>query len=194
MFKSSKRLSQSLILLTSSMIIIFGCSLNFLTPSVRILSKVLKFTSNNAFTVLKEVRVSDPEIKDGKKVNFIIRESGRNYFFGTDPYSYFVKYFSSQLDDSKEPVIIANNVGNFAVTSVKLIFTVKRDSFVNVTVYNLRGEVIRILKNEVMKAGKYVEAWDGRNPSGREVAAGIYFIHVTTSEYGVTKKTLFVKQ
>lgn len=140
------------------------------------------------------IPIIDPEIREGKQVNFIIRDSNRNFFYSgtTVPYSYFMRNFAVQAEEDSEPVIIANNVGDFRQVPVRVIYTVARDSFVNVTVYNLRGEIIRKLRNERLDAGKYVESWDARNDAGREVAKGLYFIHVSTLDYSVTKKTLFV--
>ena len=140
------------------------------------------------------IPISDPEIKEGKQVRFIIVPDGHPYYYASSvPFAYSVKYYAQQ-SDAKEPVIITRNVGNIAETPTHLIYTLKRNSFVNVTVYNLRGEVIRVLRNDVLLAGKHVDVWDGKNAAGMETAPGLYFIHINCNEYGATKKVLFIKR
>lgn len=140
------------------------------------------------------IPIADPEIKEGKEVRFIIVPDGHPYYYAASvPFSYSVKYYAQQ-SDAKEPVIITRNVGNIAETPTHLIYTLKRNSFVNVTVYNLRGEVINVLRNEVLNAGKHVDVWDGKNEAGQETAPGLYFIHINCNEYGATKKVLFIKR
>ncbi len=140
-----------------------------------------------------KIPIFDPEIKEGKQVQFVISDSGQIFYYPGDiPFSYFVKNFASQPDNPNQPVIIANNVGDFTVKPVRLIYTLPRDGFVNVTVYNLRGEIIRKLRNERLMAGKYIESWDAKNDAGMVVSKGLYFMHISTADYSVTKKTLFV--
>ncbi len=59
------------------------------------------------------IPVTDPEIKEGKQVNFIIvADKHKFYYSSTIPYSYFVKYYAAQKQEGEEPVIILNNVGD----------------------------------------------------------------------------------
>lgn len=140
------------------------------------------------------IPITDPEIKAGKKLNFIIvADNHKFYYSGNIPYSYFVKYYTVQKQEGEEPVIILNNVGDFSKTPVRIIYTLYNASFVNITVYNLRGEIIRILKSETMPVGKHIEVWDGKNDYGKDVAPGLYFILVHTNEYGAVRKILYVK-
>jgi len=46
---------------------------------------------------------------------------------------------------------------------------------VRLAIYNLRGELVRELLNRRLPADRYLVRWDGRNDTGREAAAGIYF-------------------
>jgi len=141
------------------------------------------------------ILVTDPEIGEGKQLNFIIVADGHTFYYsGTIPYSYFIKEYASQPEEGKEPITILNNVGDVTVKPVRIIYTLYRSSFVNVTVYNLRGEVIRILRNETLGIGRHTDMWDGKNEYGKEVSPGLYFIYVTTSEYGGIRKILFVKE
>jgi len=145
---------------------------------------------------IAKIPVSDPEIRDGKQVNFIIVADGRKFFYssGSIPYSYFVKQYASQPQETDKPVLIANNVGDFGQKPARLVYTLTRNGFVNISVYDIRGAVIRGVKNQATDAGRYVDQWDGRNDSGDDVAEGLYFIHIETPEFGVTFKLLLVRR
>ncbi len=141
------------------------------------------------------IPVLDPEIKAGAEVRFIIKADGdNNYYSGTLPFSYFVSNYKSQPPDGDECNIILNNVGDLRDTPARVIYCLYRASFVNITVFNLRGEIIKVLKNEMMGIGKYYESWSGNNDNGFEVSAGLYFVVINTAENRVMKKILFVKR
>ena len=70
------------------------------------------------------------------------------------------------------------------VTSIR--YALAEESRVTLTVYNLRGQVVAILKNGVVGAGSHTEYW---HTGGNEpVASGVYFytIEVTGLETGET--------
>ncbi len=45
-------------------------------------------------------------------------------------------------------------------------------------IFDLSGNLVRILQRGRQAAGSYTTAWDGTNQSGRIVARGMYFIRV----------------
>ena len=48
-------------------------------------------------------------------------------------------------------------------------------SQVELSIFTLLGQRIRLLVNELQAAGKYQVTWDGKNDRGEQVASGIYF-------------------
>ena len=48
------------------------------------------------------------------------------------------------------------------------------ESKVKICIYNLLGQKVRTLVDEVQKAGYHEVIWDGRDEFGREVASGVY--------------------
>jgi flagellar hook assembly protein FlgD len=47
-----------------------------------------------------------------------------------------------------------------------------------VAVYDLRGELVRVLHDGPVAAGTHRHEWDGRDRSGSEVASGVYLIQI----------------
>ncbi|MGA2667964.1 MAG: T9SS type A sorting domain-containing protein [Ignavibacteria bacterium] len=59
---------------------------------------------------------------------------------------------------------------------------------VRLTIYDLLGRKVAILVNQKMQPGEYEFAWDGTN-----YPSGVYFYHLTTNDYTVTKKMVLIK-
>jgi hypothetical protein len=60
-------------------------------------------------------------------------------------------------------------------------------------IYNVLGQVVRILVDEPREGGHYQVIWDGRDSEGSEVSSGIYFYAVQAGEYRETKKMTLMK-
>ena len=69
---------------------------------------------------------------------------------------------------------------------------------VTLTIYNMRGVIVRALKLGHKAAGMYTNRsraihWDGRNMFGEKVATGVYFYTLKAGEFSATRKLLIVK-
>ena len=69
---------------------------------------------------------------------------------------------------------------------------------VTVTIYDIRGEMVRALTLGPQPAGVYetrgrAAYWDGRNTIGEPVASGLYFYTLTAGEFTTTRKLLIAK-
>ena len=72
-------------------------------------------------------------------------------------------------------------------------FSLPRKGKVELSIYNLLGQRVRVLMVESKPAGMYSAVWDGRDANGREVASGIYFYRLRAGENLATKKMLLLK-
>ncbi len=64
---------------------------------------------------------------------------------------------------------------------------------VQLTVYNILGQKVKVVVNEVQEAGHRSAAWDGKDDAGKEVASGIYFYKLQTGSFEKTKKMVLLK-
>lgn len=64
---------------------------------------------------------------------------------------------------------------------------------VKLSVYNVRGQRVRILVNEFQAAGHNSVIWDGKNEDGHEVASGIYFYRLDAGTFTDTKSMVLLK-
>jgi hypothetical protein len=83
------------------------------------------------------------------------------------------------------------------VTQIK--YALPNESFVALKVYNVLGQEIITLVNQVQKAGYMTVTWDGRNNLGHTVGSGIYFYRIEAmpadrgDAFVQVKKMLFLK-
>ncbi len=76
-------------------------------------------------------------------------------------------------------------------TSIR--FDLKEKGFVSLRVYDASGRMIRVLARGERAAGRYVEAWDGRDEAGRNVASGVYFCRLEAGTFTSAKKMLLLR-
>jgi len=62
----------------------------------------------------------------------------------------------------------------------------------NLSVFNLLGQKVTTLVDEVQGAGDYSVTWDGR-AGGEEVASGVYFYRLTRGNSDQSRKMIFIK-
>jgi len=70
-----------------------------------------------------------------------------------------------------------------------------REEGVNVelNVYNIRGQLVRALVNEVKKPGHYAVQWNGHNEKGEVASSGVYFYRIKAGDYVATRKMVLLK-
>ncbi len=79
--------------------------------------------------------------------------------------------------------LLQNRPNPFGVGGTTISFNVKRSTLnVSLKVYDLGGRLVRTLVNEARDPGCHMVSWDGRDSSGREVAAGVYFCRLSATD------------
>jgi len=77
--------------------------------------------------------------------------------------------------------------------STEIRFDLPAEGKVELAIYNLMGQNIRTLYTDNMTPGYHAIIWNGTNDMGSQVATGMYFYSIQTSEFHATKKMLFLK-
>jgi hypothetical protein len=62
-----------------------------------------------------------------------------------------------------------------------------------ITIYNVRGQVVRTLVDQPMERGRYERIWDGRDDSGSPAAAGVYFMSLIVDGKAERQKTMLLR-
>ena len=88
---------------------------------------------------------------------------------------------------------LSDNYPNPFNPSTTIEFSVAEPSFVNLSVFDASGRLVKTLVSESKAADSYSVSWDGTNDSGVSVSAGMYLYKVDAGSFVETKKMLLVK-
>jgi hypothetical protein len=73
-------------------------------------------------------------------------------------------------------------------------YNLPQPSTVNLRIYDMAGRLVRTLvRGDVVDAGRQEVIWRGRDDSGRQVAAGVYFYKLDAGSFSETKRMTLVK-
>jgi flagellar hook assembly protein FlgD len=64
---------------------------------------------------------------------------------------------------------------------------------VTISVYNILGQKVRTLVNEVKSSGAHAAIWNGDDDSGTPVSSGIYLYRIETDDRIIAKKMLLLR-
>ena len=73
-------------------------------------------------------------------------------------------------------------------------FSVTQTSpFVNLEIYNIKGQKVKTLINDILPPGNHSVVWNGKNDNNENVSSGIYFYRITAGNFTDTKKCVILK-
>lgn len=71
-------------------------------------------------------------------------------------------------------------------------FELPQPEHVKLTIYNIKGQVVKVLADGYYPAGLSRVHWDGSSSKGYNVAAGVYFYRIETKQFTETRKMLLL--
>lgn len=77
--------------------------------------------------------------------------------------------------------------------STTINYTLERQAFVNITIYDISGRIVRTLLNAEQSAGVNSVIWNGRGNEGQNLDSGNYFITINTRDASQSAKILLLK-
>ncbi len=92
-----------------------------------------------------------------------------------------------------EEYYLGQNFPNPFNPTTSIEYALPSRSQVTISVYNLLGQKISTIVDEVKSPGAHSAVWDGRDSDGNEVASGIYFYQIRAGDFVESKKMLLLK-
>jgi flagellar hook assembly protein FlgD len=77
--------------------------------------------------------------------------------------------------------------------STEIAFSLEQSSTINLTIFNVLGQKVKVLAEGSKQAGTHTLSWDGRDEMGAAVSTGLYFYKLTDGNNSVTKKMALMK-
>ena len=102
---------------------------------------------------------------------------------------------TSESDNTITPAVTAlkGNYPNPFNPETTISFDLAKDSFVNIEIFNIKGQKVKTLISEQYKAGNHNVIWNGIDDNGRNVSSGVYFYKMSTENYNSINKMILMK-
>jgi photosystem II stability/assembly factor-like uncharacterized protein len=88
---------------------------------------------------------------------------------------------------------LKQNYPNPFNNSTRITYESTKQGRVILKIFNLQGQLVKKLVDELQKAGIHYVNWDGRSNSGKEVTSGVYIYSIESDQKIHTKKMLYLR-
>jgi hypothetical protein len=88
---------------------------------------------------------------------------------------------------------LAQNYPNPFNPSTTISFQTEKDGTASLSVYNLKGQLVRVLSGGFASKGNHSVVWDGRDDNGHAVSSGVYLYRLQTQGGMITRRMLLIK-
>lgn len=112
-----------------------------------------------------------------------------------DIYVWFNGIPNSDITEDEVPKAnkLSQNFPNPFNPTTTIKFDVRAKGHVSLKIYNVAGQLVKTMVNEVMDAGSYSKEWTGTNNAGVKVASGVYFYSFEAENFKATKKMVLLR-
>jgi hypothetical protein len=104
-----------------------------------------------------------------------------------------IEYDPTAVNDLPGILQVRGAVPNPFNPSTEICFSIAEANFVEVTIYDSSGRVVREIGGQEMVAGDQSVTWDGRNDNGTLLASGVYYARVSAGTMSQTTKLVLAK-
>lgn len=88
---------------------------------------------------------------------------------------------------------LAQNYPNPFNPSTEISFSMDVASDVNLTIYNMLGQKVKVLENALLAAGTHSYTWNGQDELGQKVSTGVYLYTLSDGTQTISKKMALMK-
>jgi Secretion system C-terminal sorting domain len=162
-------------------------------------STVLSADTTTSIEWIRLIIVDTLHIEEGDSVAIILDAGNTSGPQLIDSYSYFdlvevkkigeiVVKVNNNSDLLPKEFKLFQNFPNPFNPSTQISFSIPKDDHVNLSIYDVLGTEVAILKNGYLTAGNYSFSFDASN-----LKSGIYFYTIKSDNFNETKKMLMMK-
>ena len=122
-------------------------------------------------------------------------EPGRTYWYrigAVDRDGEFLSTVQSVTTPHRD-VELQQNYPNPFNPSTRIDYYLPRETLVTMSIYDVRGALVRTLVDEPVGVGHHSLVWEGKDNNGNRVGSGVYFYRLRAGKKVITKKLVVVK-
>jgi hypothetical protein len=146
-----------------------------------------EYNSRSPEKVLKGYQVYNDKAKvfEAKKLDLRTKEMYYMVSFGND----------GSFENEVVPFVtsLGNNYPNPFNPSTTISYSLGEAGTVKLSIYNIKGQLVKTLVNEEKEPGRYNVVWSGEDNHTGKVASGVYFYRMETKAGHEIKKMLLLK-
>jgi hypothetical protein len=107
-------------------------------------------------------------------------------------------YIFNEIPISDETIIkpkitkLTNYPNPFNPSTV-ISFDNTQEQFINLSIFNLKGQLVKTLLDQPVSAGNHRINWDGKNNRNQNTGSGIYFVRLKSEKTTLTHKIIMIK-
>ncbi|MBW6515457.1 MAG: T9SS type A sorting domain-containing protein [Candidatus Cloacimonetes bacterium] len=124
-------------------------------------------------------------------IEFLDPDTARIHFLFFD----YQDYQSNDEDNLAHPVqnrLYSNYPNPFnPITTIR--FNLLQTEKVTLSIYNIKGQLVNTLVDDIMTIGEHQVSWDGTDSNNRVVGSGVYFYILTTEDHSEIRKMVLIK-
>ena len=164
------------------------------------------WSPNGAKILFESRRDGDREIyvvdADGSNLQKLTNNPAKDTFARWNPQFFFLAVEPQEkklvtLGEVKNTMLLQNYPNPFN-PETWFPYYLSKDASITMRIYNMSGELVRLLAIGEQPAGAYVNRdravhWDGRDRLGQRVASGVYFYELQANEFSQTHRMVLMK-
>ncbi len=190
----------------------FGAEINVdsddVTENVNVIAKYIKIGDSNCnITGLEGIdfeNLTDEDIQKLKDLGYVVEiiESAdgttmvklmmTDVTFSGDP-TEDDDEAAKENPDLPEGYTLSQNYPNPFNPTTTISYSLPKSEHVTIDIYNINGQVVRSLVDQVMSAGTHTIEWDATSDGGTKVATGMYLYRFNAGDISETKKMTLMK-
>ncbi len=96
-------------------------------------------------------------------------------------------------NDVSKPVFDVSNYPNPFNPETTISFNLKNSGDVKLSVYNIKGQLVKTLVEDHLDSGNHSIVWHGKDNNSTDVSSGVYFYRLISDTTSITKKMILLK-
>lgn len=108
-----------------------------------------------------------------------------------------ITYKMTAVELADAPVVtefqLAQNYPNPFNSETVFEYTLPQSDQTLLVIYNVQGQIVRILVDELQFEGQHQIKWDGRDSNGEVVPSGLYIYYLESDDLSLSNKLMFLK-
>ncbi|MCL2064329.1 MAG: choice-of-anchor J domain-containing protein [Candidatus Cloacimonetes bacterium] len=142
-----------------------------------------------------EERILDLSAYIGKTIMVAFRHHGVS---GQSSLKLDELYFNGVISDADKDLpamrteLLVNYPNPFNPETI-IGFNLRNEGMVSIDIFNIRGQRVRTLVNDVFEAGRHEVIWNGQDDNGRGLSSGVYFYRMNADGVSSTRRMVLMK-